>query len=132
MIAFAAVMVAVVATAVACVVELRRRDDVAFAEANERRQQGAYNELAVELFDLQHSVVEIEEPAAWLERKIRHRIIVHTIDERSYEGLLEVTAEDGVVLVGTRMLTEGGMQVAGEVFIPRSQVLFIQRPRGEE
>lgn len=126
MIAVAAIFVAVAAMS-AAVIQQRDRNwwrDQARSARDEARE-------AILDRDEEQAVVEVAEPAAWLERKIRHRIIVHTIDERSYEGLLELTAEDGVILVGTRMLTEGGMQVAGEVFIPRSQVLFVQLPRGE-
>lgn len=138
MIAVAAIMVAVVATAVACVVELRRRDDVAFARANESSQQAAYNDLAEKLFALEHPIdVEVGETlwpvsAGWLGTKVRRRVIVHTTDERSYDGLLELVADDGLILVGARMLSEGGVTVAGEQFIPRPNVLFVQIPRGEE
>lgn len=138
MIAVTAVLVAVVATAVACVVELRRRDDVAFARANEARHETARNELADKVFALEHPIdVELNETlwpvsAGWLGTKIRRRVIVHTNDERSYDGLLELVADDGLILVGSRMLSEGGVTIAGEQFIPRSNVLFVQIPRGEE
>lgn len=125
-----AIIVAMVATTVACLTELRRRDDRAHSERMFQDEVAAGNRLAAENFALKCSADA--EPPAWLERKVRQRVIVHTVDERSYEGLLDVTATDGLVLIGARMLSEGGATVAGEMFIPRSQVLFVQRPRGEE
>lgn len=71
-------------------------------------------------------------PAAdnWLEKAIHRRIIVHTVAGSSIEGTITVAADDGLVLWAARMLADPKpVDLAGEVFIPREQVLIVQTVR---
>lgn len=69
---------------------------------------------------------------SWLKRRVARRVLVHTIDEHTFEGLLVVVAGDGLVLRAARHIDEGpdGKTVAtplqGEVWIDRLQVRLVQ------
>lgn len=62
----------------------------------------------------------------WLHNLERRRLIVHSADGSSIEGLLDTEAPDGVVLRSSRLLGPGGTEMAGEIWIPRAQILFVQ------
>lgn len=65
----------------------------------------------------------------WLESVIARRITVHTKDSQSIEGSLFDTTTDGLVLKAAKLLGGGkpeGTPMAGDVFIPRSNVAFAQ------
>lgn len=66
-----------------------------------------------------------EPPDGWLSQRMHRRVIVHTADERSIEGLLAGEWPDGLVLRAATYL-ETGAELAGEVWVPRRQVLFAQ------
>lgn len=68
--------------------------------------------------------------AGWLSRRVKRRVIVHTDDERSYAGLLVATRSDGIALAHVQMV-ESGTELAGEVFLPRSTVRFVQVVSGQ-
>lgn len=70
-----------------------------------------------------------ERPGSWLERATRKRIIVHTRDDQSIEGVLMKCVDDGLILRAARLLGSDGKQtaMAGEVFVPRENVAFTQR-----
>jgi hypothetical protein len=70
----------------------------------------------------------------WLLRRRRRSVTVHTRDEQTIEGILAMSAPDGIVLRAARYLdTTSTIPLAGEVFIPRDRVAFIQvQSRGEE
>lgn len=64
---------------------------------------------------------------AWLRRRKGRRVIVHCLppSDQSIEGLLTLVARDGLVLQGARFL-EANAPAAGEVFVPRDRVAFVQ------
>lgn len=69
------------------------------------------------------------EPKSWLETVTRHRIHVHTKDEHTIEGVLEGTTPDGLVLRAALLHTAGAenpVPMAGDVWVPRERVAFIQ------
>jgi len=63
---------------------------------------------------------------SWLKSKVRNRAIVYTLDDHIYEGWLMEAAGDGVVLTDTRAQHDGGIELAGDVFVPRTNVRLIQ------
>ena len=69
------------------------------------------------------------DPEPWLRAATLRRVIVHTTEDRSFEGLIGLVSPDGLVLRAAKLL-EGGRSTSlgGEIFIPRSQVLFVQGP----
>jgi hypothetical protein len=68
-------------------------------------------------------------PTAWLDGLVRERILVHTVDEQSIEGLLEAVCPDGLVLVTATYLGTTTAQMGGEVFVPRATIRMVQRPK---
>lgn len=64
----------------------------------------------------------------WLERSIARQLVVHTAQGTSIKGFVDEVARDGVLLRGCTTVVEGRGEVAltGEVFVPRSQVVFTQ------
>lgn len=62
----------------------------------------------------------------WLDRVTADHVVVHTVDGTSFAGLLAETAADGVVLRAARML-DHDVDLAGDVFVPRGRVAFVQR-----
>jgi hypothetical protein len=70
------------------------------------------------------------EPENWLERTVHRRIIVHTPTGESIEGTLVHAHADGVLLWSAKFLLHPTpVDLDGEVFIPRDQVLFVQTVR---
>lgn len=68
-------------------------------------------------------------PRSWLDSVLRHRIHVHTKDDHTIEGVLECTTPDGLVLRAPVLHSsdaERGVPMAGEVFVPRDRISFIQ------
>lgn len=65
----------------------------------------------------------------WLSRVMKRKIILHTKDSQSIEGVLWEQSRDGVILRAAKLLGEKGMStsMAGEVFVPRENVAFAQR-----
>ena len=63
----------------------------------------------------------------WLRRRSGHRVIVHT-DGATYDGLLTKSASDGLVLLDVTLTAdnEAPMKPAGQQFVPKSRVVFIQ------
>ena len=64
----------------------------------------------------------------WLKQVLLERVVIHTTSNLSIEGLLSENAKDGVVLKTAKMLGPHPTDLAGEVFIPREQVAFAQKP----
>jgi hypothetical protein len=65
-------------------------------------------------------------PVSWLEESIHRRLIVHTTDDRSIRGLLRLAADDGLLLWGAELLEKEPVKLAGDVFVPRDKVSFVQ------
>lgn len=74
------------------------------------------------------SLGAIERPQTWLERVLKKRIILHTKDDQSIEGVLMEQAADGVILRASKLLGAGGKEtvMAGEVWVPARNVAFAQ------
>jgi hypothetical protein len=69
-------------------------------------------------------------PVNWLEQATHRRVTVHTVKDQSIEGTLVLAADDGLLLWSAQMLSNPRpVQLDGEVFIPRGQVLFVQTVR---
>jgi hypothetical protein len=62
----------------------------------------------------------------WLEARTFTRIIAHTTDDKSIEGLLDHVGPDGITLRTAKLLGNTPTEMAGEVWIPRSKVRFVQ------
>lgn len=69
------------------------------------------------------------EPAAWFERLVRRRVLLHTTDDESIEGLLDEVTPDGVVLVDATYLGATSARLGGEVYVPRGRIKLVQLPR---
>ena len=67
----------------------------------------------------------IRRPRSWLNTQAGARVIVHTKWGKSFDGTLTNLASDGIVLAAATVLDDR-VPVAGDVFIPRSQVAFVQ------
>lgn len=64
----------------------------------------------------------------WLGHQCGRHVIVHETDDRSLAGTLITVGRDGLVLRGATYLEEEGTALAGEVFLPRDRVSFVQLP----
>lgn len=62
----------------------------------------------------------------WLRRKMAEHVVIHTTDEQSIAGYLEEVAADGVILRSAVHLGETKIDIAGEVWIPRSRIAWVQ------
>ena len=65
----------------------------------------------------------------WLKKATKRVVIVHTTNDQSFQGPLMDAYLDGLVLRPATLLGDGtpnGTQLAGEVFLPRETVLFVQ------
>lgn len=62
----------------------------------------------------------------WLEQRRCDKVIVHTTDKVSLGGVLMSTGRDGIVLTAVRYLEDEGVELGGEVFVPREKVSFMQ------
>lgn len=64
---------------------------------------------------------------SYLKRKRLVRVLVHTRDKATIEGLLDEVARDGLVLRNAKYLeTDPETALHGEVFIPHDRVGFVQ------
>ena len=62
----------------------------------------------------------------WLDDLTLRRLIVHTVDDRSMEGLLASASPDGIVLVHAKLLVDKPVDLGGQIWLERSKVLFVQ------
>jgi hypothetical protein len=64
----------------------------------------------------------------WLDGVLRKKVIVHTRQDQSIEGVLMETTVDGLILRAARLLDASGKgtSMAGETFVPRENVAFAQ------
>lgn len=70
--------------------------------------------------------VAAAEPSGWLEGQVLRRLVVHTTDDQSIEGLVDTVAADGVILRTARLLGKSTVALGGEVWVPRSKIVFAQ------
>lgn len=67
----------------------------------------------------------------WLHQRKGRKVIIHTTEDQSIEGLILHVTRDGVVLVGARMLgTSDNVPMGGEVFIEKPKVYLVQHLPG--
>lgn len=64
---------------------------------------------------------------SWLARTVTSRVIVHTTEDQSIEGLLVQAGPDGVLLEAPRMTAPEEVDLAGAMWIPGPKVNFIQK-----
>lgn len=67
---------------------------------------------------------------SWLKQTTGRTILLHLKDADSIEGILLGEYEDGLLLRHATMHKSGGgigTEMAGEVFVPRTQVVLAQR-----
>lgn len=68
---------------------------------------------------------------SWLTRKLASSVTVHLTTGDSIAGYLEEVGRDGVILRAPRFLdAEQHVPMAGELFVPREKVLFVQVQSG--
>lgn len=69
---------------------------------------------------------------SYLKRKHLERVLVHTRDRTTIEGLLAEVASDGLVLKNAKYLdAEDPPPLHGETFIPHERVGFLQVKEGQ-
>ena len=64
--------------------------------------------------------------AEWLAEVTFQRVIVHTHDDRSIEGMLASAGPTDLVLVHAKLLGSSPTDLGGRVWLPRSSVFFVQ------
>jgi hypothetical protein len=64
----------------------------------------------------------------WLDRVMRKKVVLHTLNDQSIEGVLMEQTVDGVILRASVLLGSDGKRttMAGEVFVPRENIAFAQ------
>lgn len=64
----------------------------------------------------------------WFGRVLKKKIIVHTRDSQSIEGVLMEELPDGIILRAASLLGDGGRRtpMAGEIHVPRENISFSQ------
>ena len=63
----------------------------------------------------------------WLKRQLADEVVIHTTESQTVRGWLEEVARDGVILRAARYVEgEGEIPLAGELFIPRPKIAFVQ------
>lgn len=62
----------------------------------------------------------------WLKSKLRNRVVVYTLDDKTLSGVLSVSAPDGVVLINAIAHDSQDVPLPGEVFVDRANVRYIQ------
>ena len=67
-------------------------------------------------------------PVLWLDRVLKKKVVIHTVQDQSIEGVLMEATDDGVILRAARLLGSGGVStsMAGEVWVPRASIAFAQ------
>lgn len=67
----------------------------------------------------------------WVREHYLRRVLVHTNDGSTFDGLLQASERAAVILVNASYLsaeTEQPVPLAGETYIPRERIAFMQRP----
>lgn len=65
----------------------------------------------------------------WFRRRRAFSVLVHTTGDETFQGVLVGEFRDGVALRHAKYHSgEGDVPLAGEVFIPRSRIAFVQVP----
>jgi hypothetical protein len=64
----------------------------------------------------------------WLKKQLSTRVVVYTTEEQTLDGVLDIVAADGLVLLDTRVRSDGDVTLAGLVYVPRDKVRIVQIP----
>jgi hypothetical protein len=67
--------------------------------------------------------------SSWLQGVVRRRLLVHTRDGQTIDGQLVRVDADGLVLGPAQW---EGVDVGGEVWVPRERVAWCQQPPASE
>lgn len=63
----------------------------------------------------------------WLKHQTLTRVVVHTDDGRSLDGVLATVAKDGIVLDHAKLLDgEQSHSLGGHVWLERERIAFVQ------
>jgi hypothetical protein len=65
----------------------------------------------------------------WLKDKVRQHAVVYTTEDKVLEGVLFVVSDEGIVLNNTVIHEGKGVPLAGDIFIPRERIRFVQIAR---
>jgi hypothetical protein len=82
--------------------------------------------VVVLLFAVHHRA----DRTGWLESVSGERLLVHTVDNQTIEGVLFAVLRDGLLLKAPRIVDDVTVNVSGEVWVPREKVALVQRPNG--
>jgi hypothetical protein len=63
----------------------------------------------------------------WTKHRLRNRVFVHTKDDQTIEGVIVAEWADGIQLGDARFHGDKPVPMAGETFVPHTNVAFIQR-----
>lgn len=67
----------------------------------------------------------------WVREHYLKRVLVHTLEGATYDGLLQASERAAIVLVEAKYHgpgDESAVPLAGETYIPRERIAFMQRP----
>ncbi|MEM9465283.1 MAG: LSm family protein [Actinomycetota bacterium] len=63
----------------------------------------------------------------WIEERTHRRVLIHTTDESSFEGILVAVDADALVLADAKSLDgEVPIELAGEQWFDRDRIKFLQ------
>jgi hypothetical protein len=68
----------------------------------------------------------------WLKDKVRNHAVVYTVEDKVLEGVLAAVTDEGIVLNNTIIHDSKDVPLAGDVFIPREQLRFVQIARARQ
>ncbi len=67
----------------------------------------------------------------WLKSRTAEQVLVHTVDDKSIRGYLEVVARDGLLLrAPVLLLEETEHPLDGELWLPQERIQFVQLGTG--
>lgn len=74
------------------------------------------------------SWIDMIGPMRWLRRRKAYRVLVHTTEDQSIEGVMVYAAADGLVLRHARYHPADSAPISlhGETWIPREKIAFVQ------
>lgn len=67
----------------------------------------------------------------WVREHYLKRVLIHTKEGDTFDGLLQSSEREAVILVNAQYHGAGAEQavpLAGETYVPRAQIAFMQRP----
>lgn len=67
----------------------------------------------------------------WVREHYLVRVLVHTTEGDTFDGLLQASEREAIILVNATFHDSGSEQVvplAGETYVPRNRIAFMQKP----